>query len=144
YFGAITAMGKGGWLSGGGSSFGGHGNYLGGAVSGYIMPDLAITGGVEWADLVVGQGCQICGRGDARDTGFEIMAEFLFEEDLGISAYAGYTYQDEKFSGFASAHNNVWHVGLRWYMGGGSLIDHHRNGNLNPWLPGLQAASLAF
>jgi hypothetical protein len=144
YFGAITAMAKGGWLWGGGSAFGGHGNYLGGAVAGYILPDLAITGGVEWADLITGQGCQICGRSDARDTAFEIAVEFLFSEDLGLSGYAGYTYQSQKFSGFSDTHNNVWHVGVRWYMGGGSLMDHHRNGNLNPWLPGLSSASLAF
>jgi hypothetical protein len=144
YFGPITAMGKGGWLSGGGSGLGGHGNYLGGGVSGYVMPDLAITGGVEWADLVTGQGCQICGRSDARSTAFEIVAEFLFSEDLGLSGYAGYVYQDEKFSGFNSSSNNVWRVGLRWYMGGGSLMDHHRNGTLNPWLPGLSAANVSF
>jgi len=144
YWGAITVMAKGGWLSGGGSPMGGHGNYLGGAVAGYILPDLAITGGVEWADLVEGQGCQICGRNDARDTAFQIIVEFLFEEDLGISGYAGYTYQSQKFGAANDTHNNVWLVGVRWYMGGGSLMDHHRNGNLNPWLPGLQAATLAF
>jgi hypothetical protein len=144
YFGAITAMAKGGWLWGGGSQFGGHGNYLGGAVAGYVLPDLSITGGMEWADLITGQGCQTCGRSDARDTAFEIVAEWLFMEDLGVSGYVGYTYQDQKFSGFTSTHNNVWLVGFRWYMGGGSLMDHHRNGNLNPWLPGIGGAAVSF
>jgi hypothetical protein len=145
YWGAITVMAKGGWLWGGGSPMGGHGNYLGGAVAGYVFPDLAITGGVEWADLVTGQGCQICGRGDARSTAFEIMAEFLFSEDLGLSGYAGYVYQSDKFGPANDTHNNVWRVGLRWYTGGGApLIDHHRNGNLNPWLPGLSSANLSF
>ena len=144
YFGPITVMAKGGWLWGGGSGLGGHGNYLGGAAVGYVIPDVSITGGVEWADLVTGQGCQICGRSDARDTAFEVIAEWLFSEDFGVSGYVGYTYQDQKFSGFTSTHNNVWLVGLRWYMGGGSLMDHHRNGNLNPWLPGVGGASLAF
>ena len=144
YFGNITAMGKAGWLSGSGTAFGGHGNYLGGAVSGYIFPDLAITGGVEWADVVMGQGCQICGRNDRRSTAFQALVEYLFVEDLGISGYAGYTYQSDKFSRVSDTHNNVFRVGVRWYLGGGSLIDHQRNGNLNPWLPGLQAATLSF
>jgi len=142
YFGPLTTMGKGGWLSSGGASFGGHGNYLGAAVAGYPMPDLAITGGVDWGDLVTGRGCQTCGRGDLRSTAWEIMAEFLFSEDLGLSGYAGYTYQSNKFINFDS-HDNAWHVGLRWYTGGGALIDRHRNGNLNPWLPGV-GADLTF
>src|SRR6266702_4508884 len=95
YFGAFTVMGKGGWLSGGGSELGGHGNYLGGAASGYILPDLAITGGVEWIDLVTGTGCQICGRGDLRGTAFEVIVEYLFLEDLGLSGYSGYSYHSD-------------------------------------------------
>jgi len=137
-------MGKGGWLSGGGSELGGHGNYLGGAASGYILPDLAITGGVEWIDLVTGTGCQICGRGDLRGTAFEVIVEYLFLEDLGLSGYAGYSYQSDKVITTTNLHSNTWLVGVRWYMGGGSLIDHHRNGNLNPWLPGISSANLAF
>jgi hypothetical protein len=144
YFGAITAMGKGGWLSGGGSQFGGHGNYLGGAVEGYVIPDLGITGAVEWADVVMGRGCQTCGRGDRRSTAFQFLVEYLFVEELGIAGYAGYTYQSDKFGAANDTHNNVWRVGVRWYLGGGSLIDHQRNGNLNPWLPGLGGSSLAF
>jgi len=142
YFGNITVMGKGGWLSSGGASFGGHGNYLGAGVAGYFIPDLAITGGVQWADIVTGRGCQVCGRGDLRATAWSADVEYLFIEDLGISAYGGYTYQDNKFINIES-HDNIWRVGVRWYMGGGSLVDHHRNGNLNPWLPGI-GADLTF
>jgi hypothetical protein len=148
YFGPLTVMGKGGWLSSGGASFGGHGNYLGAGVTGYVMPDLAITGGLQWGDIVTGTGCQTCGRGDLRATAWEIAAEFLFSEDLGLSGYAGYTYQDNKGFGkdplthlfvTEETHDNIWRVGLRWYTGGGSLSDRHRNGNLNPWLPGSGA-----
>jgi hypothetical protein len=142
YFGNITVMGKGGWLSSGGARFGGHGNYMGAGVAGYFIPDLAITGGVEWADIVSGRGCQICGRGDLRSTAWEIAAEFLFSEEYGVSVFGGYTYQDNKAI-VTESHDNVWRIGLRWYMGGGALVDHHRNGNLNPWLPGV-GANLAF
>jgi hypothetical protein len=141
YFGVLTGMAKGGWLSSGGSAFGGHGNYLGAGVAGYFMPDLAITGGVEWLDLVTGQGCRLCGRGDFRSTNWQAMAEFLWSEDIGLSVYGGYTYSDNKFGSFES-HDNAWTIGLRWYMGAGSLINHHRNGTLNPWLAGLRAGGL--
>jgi hypothetical protein len=143
YFGVLTGMAKGGWLSSGGSGIGGHGNYLGAGVAGYFMPDLAITGGVEWTDLVSGLGCGTCGRGDIRATNWQAMAEFLWSEDLGLSVYGAYTYADNKFFNFDS-HDNVWTIGLRWYMGTGSLIDHHRNGTLNPWLAGIRASGLTF
>jgi hypothetical protein len=135
YFGPITVMGKGGWLSSGGASFGGHGNYLGGAVEGYVMPNLAITAGVDWQDIVSGLGCQVCGRRDIRDTAAFVDVEFLFSDEYGLSGYAGYTYDSSRIAP-VDFHTNTWRVGLRWYMGGGSLMDHHRNGNLNPRLPG--------
>ena len=136
YLGNLTAMGKAGWLSSGGSGFGGHGNYLGAALAGYITPDLAITGGVEWGDLVQGQGCQTCGRQDLRVNAYELMAEWLFSPAMGLSGYAGYTFVDSKIYTFDSE-ANIWLIGLRWYTGGGALVDRHRNGNLNPWLPAL-------
>ena len=136
YFGVLTGMAKGGWLSGGGTGTGGHGNYLGAGVTGYFMPDLAITGGVEWDDLVSGRGCQTCGRGDFRTTNWQAMAEFLWSEDIGLSVWGGYTYSD--INDFKdNTHDNLWMIGVRWYMGAGSLIDHHRNGTLNPWLRGV-------
>jgi hypothetical protein len=134
YFGNLTAMGKGGWLSSGGTETGGRGNYFGVGVEGYIMPDLGITGGVNWTDVITGVGCQVCGRRDVRATLYGIMGEFLFSEDYGISGYAGYTYVQNKIFQ-EDSHDNIWRIGLRWYTGGGSLESHQRNGNLNPWLP---------
>ena len=134
YFGNVTGMAKGGWLSTSGSAIGGHGNYLGAAVAGYFIPDLAITGGIEWANLVSGLGCQVCGRSGANATAWGITAEFLFSEEYGVSAFGGYTYTQVNGS---SSNDNAFRVGLRWYTGMGSLMDRHRNGNLNPWLPGV-------
>jgi hypothetical protein len=138
YFGNITGMVKGGWISTSGSAIGGHGNYLGAGLTGYFIPDLAITGGVEWADFVSGFGCQVCGRSDVGATAWEITAEYLFSEEYGVSGFAGYQYTE--FRG-ASDHANSFHVGLRWYTGGGSLEDRHRNGTLNPWLPAVTSAA---
>lgn len=137
YFGPLTAMLKGGWLDSGGTGFGGRGNYLGGAVEGYIMPDLSITGSVDWQDIVTGRGNPQFGRGDLRSTSFEAIVEFLFFEEAGVSGYVGYRYTSDKLAPIADFHTNAWLVGIRWYVGGGgSLMDHQRNGNLNPWLPG--------
>jgi len=136
YFGNFTGMAKAGWLSSSGTAIGGHGNYLGGALSGYFVPDLAITGSIDWSQLVTGHGSVIFGHEGVNITQYGIGGEWLFSEDYGVSVYGGYTYDQVHAFGIKD-HDNVWHVGFRWYTGGGSLMDHHRNGNLNPWLPGV-------
>jgi hypothetical protein len=136
YAGPVTVMAKGGWVSSGGSGFGGHGNYLGGAAEFYIMPDLGITGGVEWSQVITGFGCQTCGRTGVNNTVWQINGEWLVSEDFGASVYLGYAHNQVSSSGNDSD-ANIFRVGLRWYMGAGSLVDHHRNGTLNPWLPSV-------
>jgi hypothetical protein len=138
YFGNLTGMAKGGWINTSGSAIGGHGNYLGAAIAGYFIPDLAITGSFDWTDFVSGFGCQTCGRSDVGANAWQIMAEYLFSEDYGVSIYGGYQYTE--FRGSAP-HANSFHVGLRWYTGGGSLMDRQRNGTLNPWLPATSSAA---
>ena len=135
YWGAITAMAKGGWLSSGGASFGGHGNYLGGAVEGDIPCRISPSPAAWIGRISSAAGGSRIGRGDLRSTTAEVILEFLFFEDLGVSGYAGYRYTSDRIAPL-DFHSNAWLVGVRWYLGGGSLMDHHRNGNLNPWLPG--------
>jgi hypothetical protein len=136
YFGNITGMAKAGWSSAGGSPVGGQGNYVGAALAGYFMPDLGLTAGVEYANSVSGHGCQVCGRNGLNATALEIMGEFLFSEDFGVSGFAGFTHVNFSGGG-ADFDDDAFRIGLRWYTGGGSLMQHHRNGNLNPWLPGV-------
>ncbi|HXJ01045.1 MAG TPA: hypothetical protein VNH44_07465 [Micropepsaceae bacterium] len=144
YFGNVTGMVKGGYLNSTGSEIGGHGNYLGAALAGYFVPDLAVTGSFDWADLTSGRANVNFNRGDVNLNVWGIMAEWLFSEDYGVSVFGGYAY-DQIHAFGDKTHDNVWHVGFRWYMGGGSLVDHHRNGNLNPWLPGtIQSAGSGF
>jgi len=139
YFGNFTGMAKGGWLSGGGAANGGQGNYLGAALEAYFIPELGIRADVDWAQRLSGHGCQVCGRTGVNSTAFGIEAEFLFLEDLGVSGFASYAHDSNKSAGVTND-DNLWRVGVRWYFGGGSLMDHHRNGNLNPWLPGVGVA----
>jgi len=135
YFGNITGMAKGGWISSGGAASGGHGNYVGAAISGYFIPNLALTGGVTWVQNITGFGCQTCGRTGINTTDWQVIAEFLFSEDYGVSGFAGYEHKTASVLGL-DFDDNAFHVGLRWYTGGGDLMMRHRNGNLNPWLPG--------
>ena len=151
YFGNITAQAKGGWLWGGGTAAAGRGNYLGAGLVGYFMPNLAISGSVSWADLVTsatqGWPCYgpTCGRRDLMHTDFGIEGEFLVSETFPVAIYAGYQYTDASISENVSNpfltdddwSTNTFYVGFRYYMGGqGTLIEHHRNGNLHKFLRG--------
>jgi len=159
YLGNFTIQGKGGWLWGGGTPTGGRGNYLGGGVVGYFMPNLAISGSVSWSDLIsgstlVGGGVfappcfgPTCGRRDAIETNFSLNAEFLVSQAFPLSVFGGYTYTDMSISENVSnpllasgsdSDVNTFFIGVRYYMGGmgGTLIEAHRNGNLHPFLRG--------
>ena len=63
YFGNVTAMAKGGWLSSGGTPQGGRGNYMGAALSFFIRSPISPSpAGLEWGDIVTGRGCgAVCG-----------------------------------------------------------------------------------
>jgi hypothetical protein len=144
-------MAKGGYLNAGGNGTlwgGGRGGYVGGAISGYLMPDLALTAMVTTDDMTTGRGCAVCGRGDISSTPYGAEVEFLFAELYGVSGFASFTasrleFVDHEPGGFRTQ-NNTWMVGLRWYPGVGTLIDHHRNGTLNPWLGGTGESLSGF
>jgi hypothetical protein len=138
YFGKLTAAAKGGWLSTGGSAVGGHGNYVGGAVTFYALPNLSITGAADWNDLVTGHGCSTCGRTDLHNWYLSAIVEFLVSEQFPISIYGGYSYGHHTDSFFHDSSNtHTFLIGAHYYLGRGMpLIDQHRNGNLFPWLRG--------
>src|SRR5438270_8244092 len=135
-------MVKAGYANSSGSGLGGRGGLFGVGLAAYVMPDLALTPSFTYADLVSGQGCQLCGRGDVNTTSGSILAEFLLGGDPfggvpvvggiggGVSIFGSYTYNQIHEFGFKT-HDNVWMVGIRLYTGSGSLMDHHRNGTLN-------------
>jgi len=121
YFGPITGMAKAGYLnaSGNGIIGGARGGSFGGALSGYFIPNLALTGGGSFSDLTGGRGMSLAGRGDVSETDFNITAESLFLPAYGVSAYAGYQYADIRFfeheAGGLRTHANLYLFGLRWY-----------------------------
>src|SRR5262249_44858048 len=124
---------KAGWLSSGGTGFGGgHGNYIGGDATFYALPDLAVTGGIHYADRITGFGCQVCGRTDINNVSFGGFVEFMLPF-FPVSIGGGVAYTEfEKNNGHATS------FGFRmvWYPGAPSLIDAHRNGTLHWTLPG--------
>ena len=140
YFGIITGMIKGGYVSTTGSGFGGRGGMVGAGAAIYVMPNLAITPAIEYANIVSGQGCQICGRGSESIMSPSVTAEFLLADALGpvlpigaLSVFGGYAYNQFRTFGIQS-HSNEWLIGIRVYTGAGTLIDRHRNGTLNSFL----------
>jgi len=151
YFGNITAQAKGGFLWGGGTAAAGRGNYLGAGLAGYFMPNFGISASVAWADLIT-SATQLgpcygptCGRRNLIHTDFGIEGEFLVSETFPVSIYGGYQFTDASISANVSNpllagddfSTNTFYIGVRYYMGGqGTLIEHHRNGNLHSFLRG--------
>jgi len=95
--------------------------YLSVGATGYVMPDLGITGAFQWADFDHGIGSV---------SALSIGAEWLVSEEIPVSIYGGYT---RAFFPNGAPNANVWNVGLKFYFGaeGMPLVGHHRNGALD-------------
>jgi hypothetical protein len=100
----------------GGSSDGG---YVGGGVIGYVLPDLSLTGTINYL-----------GASGSNLTSFGIQGEWLFSESLPISGYIGYTYTDISNGG---GHVDQWFIGFKYYTdgNGSTLVEKQRNGALD-------------
>ena len=110
---------KGGGFSFSTTGFSDTGGYVGGAVIGYPLPNLAITGSIDYATI-----------SSVDLTNFGIGAEFLVSEMVPISIGAGYQRTHVSFGG-STGDADTWMVALKFYFGGGmSLVDRQRNGAL--------------
>ena len=136
YFGdQLTAGVKGGGVSLNGSASGGGfsgsgsttGSYFGGGLTGYIIPDLALSGNITYASVEGGH-----------VTNYFVGAEYLFSEMIPLSLSAGY--MNTEISGGGGSANSFL-VALTFYTSGNgiTLRDHHREGTLG-WIgnSGLQ------
>jgi len=113
----FTLSGKGGGFSG---SAGLNGYYVGGALTGYIHNDFALSGGIDYTSLNHG----------GSETDYTAEGEWLVSESTPISVFGGYTYSD--ISGFGG-HLDTWFAGLRFYTDGPapmSLSDRQHQGAL--------------
>jgi hypothetical protein len=117
----FTVAAKGGGLDASGAVLGAGGNGSGGYVSGaamfYPIPDVNLTGAIDYASFSGGH-----------ITSYGISGEWLVSETTPIAVYGGYTHHD--ISGGFSA--DTWHIGLKIYTqgNGATLVDKQRNGTL--------------
>ncbi len=98
------------------------GHYLGGAVTGYAMPNLAIQG-----DILFGSADDL----DIDTTTFGVGVEFLVSEMVPIAVFGGYSWSNVEVGG-SDFDANTWMIGARFYFGAGgpTLVDKHRNGTV--------------
>ena len=89
--------------------------YFGGELTGYVMPDLAVKGSIDYLSVSGGH-----------ITTYGIGAEYLTSETLPISIYGGYSRGDLSNN---AGHTDMWFAGLKFYTDGPmSLVTHHRTG----------------
>ena len=139
---ALTLGAKGGGINinvdGGGFEDDTNGAYIGGALTGYILPNLAIQG-----DVLFTSAEDFFGSGEDLDnTAFTIGAEFLVSEMVPVSIFGSYTFGNVEIAG-SDVDTNRWLIGARFYFGaaGPTLIDKHRNGTLG-WIGSTSATSI--
>jgi hypothetical protein len=115
----FTAFAQGGWADG---DFDTDGEYIGGGLRVYPIPNLSLTGSIQY----------VSGENDSDATDFGIRGEFMFSPAIPVAVYAGYNNIDAD-GGDAV---DVWTIGLRALFGPGmNLAEKDRNGpvrNANP------------
>jgi hypothetical protein len=132
---AITIAAKGGGLSLSADAYGfsdtESGGYIGGALTGYVIPNLAIQGDITFSSVA-----------DLDTTTYGIGAEFLVSDMVPIAIFGGYSRSNVEVFGF-DADVDTWMIGLRFYAGaaGPTLVDKHRNGTLG-WAGATNVNSL--
>lgn len=146
----ITLSAKTGYLSSGGTPIGGHGHYLAAGATFYPMPDIAVTGLVDWQDVTTGgastlnqtigsvafgpNGCLHCSL-DSAGVYYSLDGEWLPNQDWGVAVYGRFTYAQRNI--FKDESNEtIWRVGVKYYTGMGDLMNRHRNGTLHSILRG--------
>jgi len=116
-------------LKGGGTSidisgFSGNatGGYAGGMLQGYVMPNLSLSGSVDYMGISGGHITSETAR-----------VEWLISQSTPVSVYGGYQHVDSSAFLFGTASQDIFFVGAKLYLngpGGGTLVDRQRNGSL--------------
>ena len=103
------------------SAFGSSDNdiYIGGGFSGYLTPNVAVTGLINYYNATGGN-----------LTSYTGMLEWLVSESTPISLFGSYT--NTQVSG-GGGHLNLWMIGVKFYTDGNgtTLVGKHRNGALD-------------
>jgi hypothetical protein len=123
----FTVSARGGGISGTGHANGGSAtisgaDYVGGQVVGYIMPNLAATGTVDYVRVPL-SGTSVTA------TSYRVGGEYLLSQSMPLAVSADYSYATVNVLGFSGS-DNTFSIGLKYYFGGnGSLEDHQRSGS---------------
>ncbi|HET7336047.1 MAG TPA: hypothetical protein VFI93_13105 [Rhizomicrobium sp.] len=102
-----------------------NGEYVGGGLTGYLTPNLALSGNIDYAHF----------KSAGHETDYTLGGEYLFSNTMPVSFYGGWTRSE--FSG-TTANADTFFVGFRFYTNGNgadTLVARHRTGTLN----GLQS-----
>ena len=116
---AFTFSGKGGGFW---SSPGSNGYYVGGGLTGYLCPNFAARGSVDYT--------RWSAFGGSDETDYTLSAEYRFRGKLPLSLYGGYTYSE--FAPGSSFHVNTLFLGLKYHFDDRfeTLRDRDRGGTL--------------
>jgi hypothetical protein len=120
----LTLAGKGGWWEGDerdyyGDTYHDNGGYVGGQAIWYAMPDLAVTGTIDYVGY----------KGGYNETNYGATAEWLVSETTPISIYGGWMGTSFSHGGGSV---NTWLVGVKVYTdqnGSSTLVDRQRSGS---------------
>ena len=102
------------------------GGYVGGTIKGYVMPNLSLSGNVNYIGLD--------STPSAHETQWGANAEWLVSEEFPVSLNASYQHEEFSISGFGSGHGDLWTVGLKLYLNdtpARTLVDRNRTGTLD-------------
>jgi hypothetical protein len=118
------------WLSlsalGGGITGSSSGSYVGGDVKGYVMPNLAFDGFVNYLSLA-----------STNETDYGVHGEWLFCDDFPVSV--GGTYDHIDFGG--GGNTDTWLLQVKFYFNdspASTLVDRQRTGTLDTIRPSFK------
>lgn len=114
----VTLSGKGGGFTTSGSGPSSDGYYLGGALTGYVNPNLSVTGGVDYTHFSP--------FGGSDETDWMVRGTWRPWAATPVAFWAGYTYSDFSPGSF---HVSTISVGVQFDLGNGqTLIESDRGG----------------
>ena len=133
YIDRFTLAVKGGGFSG---TAGADGYYVGGQALGYLTPDFALDGNIDYYNFN-----HNAFNPNFHETDYTAEGEWLVSENMPVSVFGGYTYSE-----YPGANSNTFFVGLRFYAnpaGSSPLVDRQRNGALE-WSRSFSPTGIAF
>jgi hypothetical protein len=103
-----------------------HLGYFGAEVVGYVTPDVALSGTIDYAS-----------QSSFHVTTYGANVEWLASHTVPISLTGGYTYTE-----FSGVHLNTYMIGAKFYFGKGSSLEDHQRTGAETW--GVKQSTPSF